>query len=226
MAVGTTIASAQGKTANPSARFQVTNCAALGFAPKLSLKVSGGTKRNDYPRFRAVLKAKPGQANIDRVSVALPHSEFLAQNHINTVCTRVQFAVDACPKGSVYGYARAFTPLLDQPLEGPVYLRSSSNPLPDLVAALHGQIDIDLAGRIDSVDGGIRTTFDRVPDAPVTKFVLTMKGGKKGLLVNSRNLCAGVNRAKVLIDGQNGKTADQSPAVSSDCGKRTKKKGK
>ena len=44
-------------------------------------------------------------------------------------------------------------------------------------------------GRIDSVKGGIRNTFDSVPDAPVTKFVLEMQGGKKGLLVNSRNIC-------------------------------------
>ena len=112
----------------------------------------------------------------------MPHSEFLAQNHIKTICTRVQFAADQCPKGSIYGYVTATTPLLEKPLEGPLYLRSSSHPLPDLVAALHGQIDVDLVGRIDSKNGGIRTTFDAVPDAPVSKFVLTMQGGKKGLL--------------------------------------------
>ena len=105
-----------------------------------------------------------------------------------------------------------------------VYLRSSSHPLPDLVVALRGQIDIDLSGRIDSVNGGIRNTFDLVPDAPVSRFVLTMKGGKKGLLENSTNLCAQANKAKALIDGQNGKTADQSPALSNSCGKKPKRR--
>jgi hypothetical protein len=223
MAVDGTIASAQGASANVSDRFQVADCASLGFAPKLRLKLKGATRRGAYPALRAELKAKPGEANIDRVSVALPHSEFLAQEHIRTVCTRVQFAAEACPAGSIYGYARAFTPLLDKPLEGPVYLRSSSNPLPDLVAALHGQIEIDLAGRIDSVNGGIRSTFEMVPDAPVSRFVLSMKGGRKGLLVNSRNLCRSANRASVKMDGQNGKTADQSPVLSSACGKKSKK---
>ena len=224
MSVESTITSAQGAIANPSSRFQVANCERLAFKPKLSLKVSGGMKRGDYPKLRAVLKAKPGEANIGKVSVALPHSEFLAQSHIRTICTRVQYAADACPAGSIYGKGRAFTPLLDQPLEGPVYLRSSNNPLPDLVIALKGQIEVDLVGRIDQVNGGIRNTFETVPDAPVSKFVLTMQGGKKGLLENSRNLCKGAARATVRMDGQNGKAHDARPVLSNSCGK-TRKKG-
>jgi hypothetical protein len=206
-----------GKVATPSDRFQAAGCAGLGFSPKLSLKLNGGTRRAAYPSLRAVLTAKPGQANIGRVSVALPHSEFLEQGHIGTVCTRVQFAADTCPAASVYGYARAVTPLLDQPLEGPVYLRSSSHKLPDLVLDLKGQIRITLAGRIDSVHGGIRTTFSSVPDAAISKFVLNMKGGKKGLLVNSRNLCAGVNRATVKMNGQNGRVHDSNPPLKNSC---------
>ncbi len=101
----------------------------------------------------------------------------------------MQFAANDCPKKSIYGNARAFSPLLDEPLEGPVYLRSSNNTLPDLVADLRGQVDIELVGRIDSVRGRIRNTFDIVPDVPVSKFVLTLRGGPKGLLVNSRNQC-------------------------------------
>jgi hypothetical protein len=226
MSVESTLASNLGTLAHPSAPFQAIGCGELGFAPRLSLEVSGATKRGQFPALKAVLKAKQGQANIGRAAVTLPHSEFLAQSHINTVCTRVQFAADQCPKGSIYGFAKATTPLLDKPLGGPVYLRSSSNPLPDLVADLHGAIEIELSGRIDSINGGIRTTFDRVPDAPVSKFVLTMKGGKKGLLENSTNLCAAPNRAKVLLDGQNGKSADQRPVVANSCGKAPKAKKK
>ena len=226
MSVNSTISSIAGKTANPSSHFQVTNCAALGFKPQLSLKVSGGTKRHSFPSLKAVLTQPKSQANIAKVAVTLPHSEFLEQAHIGTVCTRVQFAADACPKASVYGTATATTPLLDKPLSGPVYLRSSNHPLPDLVASLHGAIDVDLSGRIDSVKGGIRASFETVPDAPVSRFVLSMKGGRKGLLVNSRNLCAGENRAKVLIDAQNGKTADQGPVVQNSCGKKARKRAR
>jgi hypothetical protein len=94
------------------------------------------------------------------------------------------------------------------------------------VAALHGQIDVDLVGRIDSKNGGIRTTFDAVPDAPVSKFVLTMQGGKKGLLENSRNLCASVNKAVVAFTAQNGKTSNSTPVLTNSCKKKTAKKGK
>jgi hypothetical protein len=227
MAIDAAVSGVGGTGANLSNPFQVGNCSELGFKPKLKLRVKGGTKRGQFPAFEATLTARPGDANIGRASVALPHSEFLAQNHIKTICTRVQYAADSCPKGSIYGYARATTPLLDQPLEGPVYLRSSSNELPDLVAALHGQIEIDLVGRIDSVNGGIRNTFDLVPDAPVTKFVLKMSGGKKGLLENSRDICKSKNRANALFDGQNGKTADSRPVLVADCGKKARKgKGK
>ena len=221
MSVAGTIGSIAGQAAQVADRFQARECKALGFKPKLALRLEGGTGRGDYPALTAVLKARPGDANIGRVSVALPHSAFLAQSHIRTVCTRVQFAADACPKGSIYGQAEATTPLLDQPLKGPVYLRSSDNPLPDLVMVLGGQIEIELGGRIDSHRGGIRNTFDLVPDAPVTRFRLRMQGGKKGLVELSRDICqAGAGKAIVEMDGQNGRSNDFRLGLGTSCGKK------
>jgi hypothetical protein len=214
-----TIVSAHGRTAGASDRFQVGECAALAFQPKLKLKLRGGTHRGQFPALTATLRTGRKEANIRKVSVALPHSEFLAQEHLNTICTRVQFSADECPSGSIYGHARAVTPLLGKPLEGPVYLRSSSHPLPDLVVALHGQLDINLVGRIDSFNEGIRTTFAGVPDAPVTSFVLQMKGGSKSLLVNSTDICSGGHRATVNMDGQNGRASDSHLRLIGDCGK-------
>jgi hypothetical protein len=185
--------SVSGQTANLWNRFQVGGCSNLAFKPKLALKLKGGTNRSDYQALTATLTypSKGAYANIAKALVALPHSEFLAQEHIRTICTRVQFAAVQCPPGSIYGYAKAITPLLDQPLQGPVYLRSSSNPLPDLVADLNGQIHVALVGRVDSIHGGIRNSFIAVPDAPVSRFTLSLRGGKKALLVNRH-----VHRAK------------------------------
>jgi hypothetical protein len=87
-------------------------------------------------------------------------------------------------------------------------------------------IEVDLVGRVDSVSGGIRMTFATAPDVPVTKFVVEMQGGKKGLIVNSRNLCAGKNRATASFIGQNGKTHDFRPVVHNSCGKKKKKRAK
>jgi hypothetical protein len=211
--------------------FQAADCARLGFAPKLALSLKGGTKRGDNPKFKALLTYPKGSyANIAAAQVTLPHSEFLDQSHIKTICTRVQFNEgkvpgEKCPAGSVYGHAKAITPLLAEPIEGPVFLRSSSHNLPDLVVALHSErINIDLVGRIDSVKGGrIRNTFEGVPDAPVTSFVLEMQGGKKGLLVNSTDICAKPHKAIADFTGQNGKKRIFQPVLKAQCGKAHKK---
>jgi hypothetical protein len=205
--------------------FQAADCASLKFKPKLSISLKGGTKRTDNPALKAVVTYPKGaNANIDAAQVTLPHSEFLENAHIGTVCTRVQFREgrvpgEKCPPKSIYGRARATTPLLDEPLSGPVYLRSSNHTLPDLVVALNsGKINIDLVGRIDSVKGQIRNTFEALPDAPVSRFVLEMQGGKKGLLVNSTNLCLKPHRAKVAFNGKNGMSHRSNPVVKAQCG--------
>jgi hypothetical protein len=213
------IVSLSGARAQPSVRFQVGECADLGFKPKLSLRLKGKTNRSAHPALTATLKARKGDANIGKAVVTLPKTQFLEQGHIRTICTRVQYAADNCPKGAIYGQATAWTPLLDEPLRGPVYLRSSNNELPDLVADLNGQIEIDLAGRIDSVNSRMRTTFWAVPDAPVSKFVLRMQGGKKGLLVNNTELCKAKPRAKSAFTGHNGKRSVSSPLVKIGCKK-------
>jgi hypothetical protein len=215
-----------GQSAALTSPFQVGGCNALKFSPNLKISLKGGTKRHRFPALKAVLTYPQGNyANIASAQVTLPHGEFLEQSHIGTVCTRVQFAANACPKASIYGKAKAITPLLDKPLEGPVYLRSSSHELPDLVAALNGQIDVDLVGRIDTgKGGGIRNTFEAVPDAPVSKFVLEMKGGKKGLLVNSEDICRRPQRASLAFTAQNGKVSDTTPLIANSCGGKAKKK--
>jgi hypothetical protein len=191
-----------------SAPFQAGGCEALGFKPKLFTKLIGGRKkmrRNGHPAFRAVLVARAGDANIKRAALTLPHSQFLDQSHIGTICTRVHLAAAACPARSVYGYARAQTPLLDDEVQGPVYLVASDHELPDLLADLHGQVNVRLRGVISSAKARLKTVFFPVPDVPVSKFTINMKGGKKGLLVNSRDLCLKPNRSVLNFKAQNGK---------------------
>src|SRR6185369_8993921 len=110
-------------------------------------------------------------------------------------------------------------------LGGPVYFRSNGGEhvLPDLVADLRGQIHIVLVGRIDSAKkkgsdvARLRNTFETVPDAPVSRFTLNLFGGKRGLIVNGRNLCRSMGRAQARFIGQNGKTFTSSPKPSTDC---------
>jgi len=203
-----------------SARYQASNCASLRFKPKLNLSLKGATNRTGHPSLAAVVKPRMGDANIGATTVSLPRTEFIDNAHISNPCTRVQFAADQCPPGSVLGTARAFTPLLEQPLEGPVYFRSNGGDrkLPDVVADLHGQFRVILVGFVDTRKGRLRTRFLDIPDAPVSKFVLKLKGGKKGLLVNSASLCAkrGLT-AKTVLVGQNGRRQAQVQGVGTSC---------
>jgi hypothetical protein len=205
-------------------RFQAANCANLGFKPRLSLKLKGGTRRGAHPALTGAFKPRPGDANLKGLVLRLPRSAFLDQAHIRTICTRVQFAAESCPAGAIYGHARAFSPLLDQPLEGPVYLRSSNHNLPDFVADLHGIIDVEAVARIDSKRGGIRATFNDTPDAPLTKVIVNMQGGRKGLIVNSRNLCSAPSKANASFTGHNGRHHEATPAVKADCGAKPSSK--
>jgi hypothetical protein len=220
--------STQGQAAALNNRFQVGGCQNLGFHPNLALKLKGPTKRAKNPALTATLTYPKGSyANIKSAQVTLPHSEFLEQAHIKTVCTRPELASHTCPAASIYGSATAETPLLDKPLSGPVYLGVGfGHKLPDLVADLNGQIEVLLNGKVDTGKGnGLRNTFEVVPDAPVSKFTLSLFGGKKGLIVNSEDLCGPQAKTKAIADftAQNGKVFDTTPVVANGCGGGAKK---
>ena len=208
-----------------STRYQAANCLNLGFKPHLGLHLKGGTRRGNYPGLKAVYSPKKGDANVKDLIVRLPRSAFLEQGHIRTICTRVQYAAERCPKAARYGYVKAWTPLLDEPLQGPVWLRSSNHKLPDMVFDLRGLVNVEVATRIDSVRGGIRASVEDAPDAPISRVILRMQGGEKGLIVNSRNICVrrGRNRANVIGLGQNGKRFTGKPVMQVRCGRKAKR---
>ena len=226
------LTSTSGQTATPSAGFKATECGELGFGPKLKVSLKGKMKRTGNPALTAVLKAPKGDANLAKTTVVLPQAMFIDNEHINNPCTRVQFNANECPGGSILGTATATSPLVDQPLTGPVYFRSNGGEreLPDLVADLNGPIHVTVVGFIDSVKTGpetsrVRTRFQNIPDAPVSKFVLKMKGGAKGLLANSRDLCSFTPKAKVQMTGQNGKSANSNLKLGTSCGGKSKNRG-
>jgi hypothetical protein len=190
----------------PSNAFRASECKALQYKPKFYARIFGGKnqmQRAAHPKFRATLDARNGDANTRRAAFILPRATILDQGHIKTICTRVQLAANNCPKASIYGNAKATSPLLDGKLKGPVYLTSSNNTLPDLLADLKGQVNIRLRGVISSSNGRLKTVFRKTPDVAVDKFVLTMKGGDKGLLVNSRNLCSRQTTGFLNLKAQN-----------------------
>ncbi|HUC00772.1 MAG TPA: hypothetical protein VMS11_13200, partial [Solirubrobacterales bacterium] len=231
MAVGGEAVSTSGASARLSNRFQVAGCAGLGFNPTLTLRFKGGTARTRHPALSTQLTfpSKGSSANVAKAAVTLPHSEIIDPEHVGNPCTRPQFAEERCPKISILGRAKAWSPLLDKPLEGKVYFRANGGEreLPDVVADLKGQVHLVLIGAVDTVtpktNARIRTTFFQAPDAPVSKFELQLKGGKEGLLVNSENLCHSKQRAVVRLVAQNGLVRQTQPKIANGCGKKGKR---
>ena len=91
-------------------------------------------------------------------------------------------------------------------MSGPVYLtpNRSGHGDPELGVVLEGEgLRVLLGGHIDSFHGGIRTTFEGLPDAPIESFSLTMFGGRRGVLINSADVCRTAPRATVKLIGQN-----------------------
>jgi hypothetical protein len=221
MSIDAQVSSVQGQSADPSVRFQAAGCEKLAFKPKLALRFTGKTKRTGNPALHATLTMpQANEANISSARVTLPRGELIDNAHINNPCTRVQFNAGACPPSSILGNARAYSPLLDKPLEGPVYFRSNGGEreLPDLVADLNGQIHVTVVGFIDAKKERIRNTFAVVPDAPVEKFTLSLFGGKRGLIENGHNLCKVRPKADAQFTAHNGKSSDNAIAIKLPCG--------
>jgi hypothetical protein len=217
-----TIASDEGASSPVSVPFQATNCATLKFAPKYSFSTSGKTSkakgaslhfRLDYP------KAPFGsQANISKVKVNLPRQLPSRLTTLQKACTATQFKANpaGCPVASIVGHAKAVTPLLPVPLEGPAYFVSNGGEaFPNLIMVLQGYgVTVDLVGDTFINKAGITSsTFKTVPDAPVGSFELTLPEGKFSALAALGNLCKSKLRMPTAFVAQNGATIHQSTKV-------------
>jgi hypothetical protein len=225
LSVAAGITGDQGALASRVVPYQVANCATLPYRPTLSMRLTGGLNRLGHPAIHAVLRAGPGEANTRSVSVTLPKGELLDNSHIGSVCAKADFVANTCPAGSQVGHAEVTTPLLDRPLAGSVYLRSSRSGLPDLALDLEGQLDIEAVGRVDSVNERYRASFQTVPDVPFSEIDLSLAGGHKGLLQNSESLCGARKFAAVRLLGQNGRPLDRRVRLEVPCGHPPNRRG-
>jgi hypothetical protein len=203
-----------GAAPSQSARFQVGDCGRLAFKPKLELALKGGSKRGAHPALAATLTypAKGNQASLAAATLLLPKALGFDKAHLS----------GARAAGSL----KLTTPLLSGSLQGPLYVRSAGAKAPPaLIADLHGAVDLALRGRLEQTKRGeLRVLFEDLPDAPLTKLALELKGGKQGLLRAAANLCA-APRATALLDAQSGQSVEQKPVLAAS-GCKAKKQGK
>ena len=222
MTIAATIAGnegTQGTTVTVSSPFQAADCQSLAFKPKFSAATSGKTSKENGASLSVKLTYPPNslgtQANIKSVKVELPKSLPSRLTTLQKACTAKQFESNpaGCPSESVIGHAKAVTPLIPVPLEGPAYFVSNGNEsFPNLIMVLQGYgVTIDLVGDtfINNKTGITSSTFKAVPDQPVGSFELTLPQGKYSALAANGNLCQQKLVMPTAFVAQNGATLNQ-----------------
>jgi hypothetical protein len=217
------IGSVEGATAPAEAPFQITNCAALKFAPKFAVSTSGKTSKANGASLNVKLTYPSApfgtQANIARVKVDLPKALPSRLTTLQKACTAAQFEANpaSCPSASIIGHAKAITPLIPVPLEGPAYFVShGGEAFPSLIMVLQGYgVTVDLVGTTFISKAGITSsTFKTVPDAPVGSFELNLPQGKFSALAANGNLCTSKLAMPTEFLAQNGAKIDELTPVS------------
>jgi len=232
-----TITSVGGASEAVSSPFEVGSCQELPFFPSLGLKLTGNgqTRSGKHPTLIAALKQPAGQANLASAQVTLPLSLALDPTNSSVVCSyavaqAVHGGAVGCPADTIVGSATATSPLLSQPLTGPVYLvqgirlnkqGQQIRTLPTLLLPLRGQIALDLRATT-SVNGRdqLVSTFSSIPDAAVSNFALTINGGSKGILVvtgRNENICKAQQTAGVTLGAHSGKLDSFNIKVATPC---------
>jgi hypothetical protein len=225
------VTSTAGTGIDVDVRFQVHDCDRLPFAPALKMALTGKGQTTDdkHPGLTAHLAPRPGDANIKSLRTILPLSLALDPENANGLCEPADAAQDRCPPSSIVGRIEA-TSLLHEPLRSPIYFvrNERKDPksgrtirtLPRLFIPLKGEgVAVDLNARASSPDSEhLVTTFENLPDAPITSADFTIYGGRHGILVVSgTDICRAEQVTTMQYGGQNGKELERDVVMDTPC---------
>ncbi len=213
------------QTAALSSPFDVGGCRGLEFHPRFSVSTAGKASKANGASLDVNVAANGGpqpgggEANIRSVKVALPTQLPSRLTTLQKACLAAVFEANpaSCPKESNVGTATARTPILAQPLMGPAYLVSHGGAaFPDLEIVLQGEgVKLVLDGNTDIKKGITTSTFNTVPDAPISSFELNLPTGPFSVLgayVAGRdhyNFCGQNLTLPTTITAQNGLVVTQ-----------------
>jgi hypothetical protein len=186
LAITGTARSTGGSLAFASSRFQAANCATLPFKPKLTALTHAWTSKALGAYLHVKLVSGAGQANIAKLKLDLPEQLPARLSTLHQACPASVLAANParCPAGSVVGSASALTPLLRNPLRGPVYLLSNGGAAaPVLEIVLQGEgVTLRLDGQTSIRDHIASSAFRSLPDVPLSSFDLVLDEGPHSLL--------------------------------------------
>jgi len=221
--VAATITGLQGASAPVSSPFDVGGCANLPFKPVLSASTRAMTTKVNGASLTVKVASAAGQANIASVHLQIPKALPSRLSTLQKACLDAQFAANpaGCPAGSIIGYAKAITPVLNVPLIGPAFLVSHGGAaFPDVEFVLQGQgVTIVLDGATEIKNGVTYSHFDTVPDAPISSFEAVLPQGPHSILgaylpaKAKGSFCGTSLNMPATITGQNGAIIKQTTKI-------------
>ncbi len=226
MSIRGTLTSVDGTVQQTSSPFQATGCDKLAFTPKLRAVGSSKASLNGAA-LSVTLTQPPGQSNIRSVAVQLPIELATNGKTLARACVLAVYSAGpaGCPAVSRVGTATAVTPVLDEPLRGTAYLVARGNKLPSLEVVLEGEgVTVRLSGTT-TITGRIKSTFETIPDVPVTSFKIDLPSSPNSALATRKNLCAKPLTLDTVMVAQNGASKNEKiPLEIDDCTLRVVKR--
>lgn len=194
---------------NSKSPLSLTGCEAVPFSPQISSMPTNGS--SDSPSGLNFELTLPDQGLLNpsgtaesepvKTEVVLPAGVTVNPSSANGigVCTPAQYQAanatsgpgQGCPEASKLGTLIAKTPVLEEAIEGSVYLAAPhDNPFNSLIAlyivakAPERGILVKQAGDVsaDPVTGQLTTTFDGLPPLPYSSFEFDLRGGPRAPL--------------------------------------------
>jgi len=221
--------------------FQVTNCALLGFNPRLSVSTSAKVSKDNGTSFSLKL-AYPADALGKEAWFKEAKFDFpkLLSSRLTTLqkaCLAATFNQnpDACPSASRVGTMTVATPVLPGLLHGIVYFVSNGGQkFPEAVIVLKGEgtasgVTVDLhAETFISKQGVTSATLHSIPGVPFSTVQLTLPAGRFSEFTNiGHHPCQEHLTMKTAFVAQNGLQLHEStPLAITGCPTKHAKKRK
>ena len=188
-----TVDAVDGRAVSTTSPFGVGGCNRLTFRPRFSSALidSPGLRKNGHPGLRFAVRMGEGGANLSRFRLKLPRPLAFHGAAVKAICARGDAAEGVCPRDSRVGTGIVRTPMLNQPLRGPVYLvQPEGDGLPGFWTSLTASgVHLDVGGRTLLRKGHLLMEMASLPDMPLSSFAMRIGGGKAGLLSLRKGLC-------------------------------------